>query len=97
MNDIHIHIFSQTEITNNILKEMRIVSFYIQPYKHNGKLRKGFDILSTIFKLVGSSNLRFNFFKYLDIFVNIFVFVHQKNYLLHSELKPLFNETGVYW
>ena len=42
---------------------MRIVSFYIQPYKHNGKLRKGFDILSTIFKLVGSSNLRLKFFQ----------------------------------
>ena len=61
--NIHIHICSQTEITNNILKEMRIVSFHIQPYKHNGKLRKGFDILSTIFKLVGSSNLRFDFFQ----------------------------------
>ena len=101
-------------------------SSIIQPNKQYGKLQKGFDILSTILRLVGSSNLRFDdiqIFEYIRILeyiheyflqiiflfrfviqdvknnintcickicllqiIFIFVFIRQKNYLLHSDM-----------
>ena len=49
-------------------------SLNILPNKQYGKLQKGFYIISTIFRLVGSSNLRFEncqIFKYILIFENL--------------------------
>ena len=49
----------------------------IKPNQQYGKLQKGFDIISIIFRLVDSSNLGFGFFQifeyieYSNIFLNI--------------------------
>ena len=51
--------------------DMGNFSLNIQSNKQYGKLHKGFDIISAIFRLVGSSNLRFDdfqIFKYILIF-----------------------------
>ena len=60
-------------------------SFNIYPKNQYVKLQTGFDILSTVFTLVGSSNMRFDYLKmikYIELFeyiVNIFL----NNILIH--------------
>ena len=47
-------------------KARKSFSSNIYPNQQYGKLQKGFDVISRIFRLVGSSNLRFDYFQILE-------------------------------
>ena len=73
-------------------KERRTFSLNISLYYQYGKLQKGFDILSTIFRLLGSSKLGFDYFQ---IFKYIWTFDHICEYILQVIFLFIFVTQGV--
>ena len=73
-------------------KARRIFSSDVLPNHQYGKLQKGFDIISTILRQAGSSNLGFTYFQIFK-YIEIFEYIHE--YFLKIIFLLIFVTQGV--
>ena len=82
MNNICIHIrsekniFATFQIANYSKKQRKEEFFFKYLTLCMESYKKGFDILSTIFRLLGSSNLGFDYFQILE-YIGIFEYIRE--------------------
>ena len=80
--DICIHSGKNYSLHSKFTKKGGVFLVNILLYLQYGKLQKAFDILSTIFRLVGNSIL-YSIFEYIWIFEYIHEYFFMNNILIH--------------